>query len=112
METIKTLNLLVRFLLELCILLIFGYGGFKTGNQELSKALLGIGAPVIFATIWGTLLAPKSALRLSQPWLLLLEVIIFGLTILALYSPGKTSLAAIFGLIYVINKILMLLWRQ
>ena len=112
MEAIKTLNLLIRFLLELCILLIFGYWGFKTGSQGLSKVLLGVGVPVVAAVIWGTFLAPKAAWRLSQPWLLLLELIIFGLTTWALYSTGKTSLAAIFGSIYTLNKILMLIWRQ
>lgn len=80
MEAIKTFNLLIRFLLELCILLIFGYWGFKTGSQGLSKVLFGVGVPVVAAVIWGTFLAPKAAWRLSQPWLLLLELIIFGLT--------------------------------
>ena len=112
MEAIKTLNLLIRFLLEICILLIFGYWGFRVGSQGFLKVLLGIGAPAAFAVIWGTFLAPKAAWRLSQPWLLILEVTIFGLTTWALYSTGKTALAATFGLIYVINKILMLIWRQ
>jgi hypothetical protein len=112
MEAIKTLNLLIRFLLELCILLIFGYWGFKTGNQGVSKALLGIGVPLASAIIWGAFLAPKAAWRLSQPWLTLLEVTIFGLTTWALHSTGKTSLAVTFGSIYLINKILMLIWRQ
>lgn len=112
MEIIKALNLLVRFLLELCILIIFGYWGFKTGNQGLSKALLGIGTPMLFAIIWGTLLAPKATLRMPQPWLFLLELVIFGLTAWALNSTGKTSLAMAFGLIYVITKVLMLIWRQ
>lgn len=112
MEFIKMLNLLVRFALELCVLVILGYWGFTTGNQGLSKVLLGVGAPLVFAGVWGTFLAPKATMRLSQPWLTLLELVIFGVAGWALYSTGKISLAAVFGVIYIVNKILMFIWRQ
>lgn len=105
-------NLLVRFLLELCILVIFGYWGFKTGGQTFAKIVLGIGGPVLFAVVWGAFLAPKSALRLHEPWLSLLELVIFGLTCWALYSTGRVNLTFGFGIIYILNKIFMLIWRQ
>ena len=63
MEAIKGLNLGVRFLLELCILVILGYWGFKTGGQTITKILLGIGSPILFAVVWGAFLAPKSSMR-------------------------------------------------
>lgn len=44
METLKLIDIGIRFLLELCILVIFGYWGFKTGNNTLMKFLLGVGA--------------------------------------------------------------------
>ena len=112
MELIKLINLGVRFLLELGILAIFGYWGFKTGSNTFMKFLLGLGAPFLFAVVWGTFLAPKSPMRLDEPWLFLLELAIFALTSLALYSTGKTNLTFVFATIYIINKILMLIWRQ
>lgn len=112
MEIFKLLNLGIRFLLELCILLIFGYWGFKTGNNAFMKFLLGLGSPILFAVIWGTFLAPKSSLRLNEPWLFLLELVVFGLTCWALYSTGKVNLMITFGVIYILNKILMVIWRQ
>ncbi len=113
MEILKLLNLGLRFVLELCILVIFGYWGFKTGGSStLLKLLLGIGTPILFAVGWGTFLAPKSSMQLSEPWLFLLELIIFGLACWALFSTGKTNLAVTFGVIYIINKILILIWRQ
>ena len=112
MELIKMINIGIRFLLELCILAIFGYWGFKTGNNAFVKFLLGLGTPILFAVIWGAFLAPKSSLRLSEPWLFLLEVIIFGLTCWTLYSTGKLDLTIVFGGIYILNKILMVIWRQ
>ncbi len=112
MQMFKMLNLLVRFLLELCILVIFGHWGFQTGGNRLMKFLLGLGAPILFAVVWGTFLAPKSARRLDEPWLSLLEFVIFALTCWALYSTGKVDLTVAFGGIYILNKILMVIWRQ
>ncbi len=112
MPLLKMLNLLVRFLLELCILVIFGYWGFQIGGNPLMKFLLGLGAPILFAVIWGTFLAPKSSRRLDEPWLSLLELVIFALTCWALYSTGKADLTVAFGGIYILNKILIVIWRQ
>ena len=112
MEAFKLLNLGIRFLLELCILIIFGYWGFKTGNNAFMKFLLGIGSPILFAVVWGTFLAPKSSMRLDEPWLFLLELVLFVLAAWALYSTGKVNLTISFGVIYLLNKILMIIWRQ
>lgn len=112
MPLLKMLNLLVRFLLEICILVIFGYWGFQTGSNPLMKFLLGLGAPILFAAIWGAFLAPKSWRRLDEAWLSLLELVIFALTCWALYSTGKVDLTVTFGGIYILNKILMIIWRQ
>ncbi len=112
MEAFKLLNLGIRFMLELCILIIFGYWGFKTGNNALMKFLLGIGSSILFAVVWGTFLAPKSSMRLDEPWLFLLELVLFALAIWALYSSGKINLTTSFGVIYLLNKILMIIWRQ
>lgn len=112
MEVTKIFNLSVRFLLELCILIILGYWGFHTQGSGLLKTLLGIGSVLTFAVVWGMFLAPKSSMHLQGLWALSLEVLIFGLTAWALYSTGKRSLAMVFGMIYLLNKILMLIWRQ
>jgi len=112
MELLKLINIGLRFLLELCILAIFGYWGFKTGDNALIKFLLGLGAPILFAIVWGTFLAPKSPKRLDEPSLFLLELVIFGLTGWALYNTGKMNLTFAFGSTYILNKILMVIWRQ
>ncbi len=112
MEAFKLLNLGIRFLLELCILIIFGYWGITTGSNVFMKSLLGIGSPILFAVVWGTFLAPKSSMRLDEPWLFLLELVLFALAAWALYSTGKVDLTVAFGGTYILNKILMIIWRQ
>jgi hypothetical protein len=112
MEIFKLLNLSVRFLLELCILVIVGYWGFHTEGTGMIKTLLGIGSVLAFAVMWGMFLAPKSSMRLQGLWALSLEVLVFGLTAWTLYSTRKRSLTMVFGAIYLLNKILMVIWRQ
>ena len=112
MELLKLINIGLRFLLELCILAIFGFWGFKTGTGTFVKILFGIGSPILFAVVWGTFLAPKSSMRLDEPWLFMLELAIFGLAGWALHSTGRVNLTITFGVIYILNKILMVIWRQ
>jgi hypothetical protein len=112
MMLIKSANLALRFLLELGVLGALGYWGFRTGDGTLMKLILGLGAPILAAVVWGTFVAPKAAVTLSAPLHLLVELAVFGLATLALYRAGQTNLAAAFGLIYVINRILMTIWGQ
>ena len=112
MIIIQSINLLLRFLLERCLLVIFGYWGFKTGQSMLIKIGLGIGIPLIVAVLWGIFLAPASDTRLKDPLRMITELVIFGLAFAALYGRGLQSLTWVFGLTYVSNKILMYAWRQ
>ena len=112
MEAIKSVNLAVRFLLELCVLAAVGYWGFKTGSGWFLKILLGIGAPLLIAVIWGMFGAPKAANHLTGISLLALEVVVFGSGVAALYATRNYSLAWSFAAILVINRILMFVWEQ
>ena len=112
MDRIKMFNLSVRFLLEIALIVIFGYWGFKTGSSTLMKIVLGIGAPILFAVVWGAFLAPKSTLRLHEPWLFLLEIFVIGLAAWSLYQTSRTLMPITFVIIYMINKMLLVIWKQ
>ena len=112
MLVIKSANLALRFLLELGILGALGYWGFTSGSSTWMKWALGLGAPLLAAVVWGTFVAPKAAVELSTPLHLLVELAVFGLAILALFRAGQTNLAAAFGVIYLINKVLLVIWGQ
>jgi hypothetical protein len=101
MDILKSINLGVRFLLELCMLVAVGYWGFKTGSGWFLKILLGIGAPLLIAVIWGMFVAPKATYPLHGFVLLALEMVLFGYV-----------LAWGFAVIVVINRILMFVWGQ
>jgi hypothetical protein len=108
----KSANLALSFFLELCMLAALGYWGFTTGGEFVTRITLGIGAPLLAAVVWGIFLAPASSRRLAQPFRLVLELAIFGLAIIALYAAGQPAWALIFGIVYVINKVLQFVWHQ
>lgn len=112
MEALKLLNLALRFGLELAMLVIFGYWGFKTGSTALMHWLLGLGAPLLAAAIWGLWMALRAKMRLAGTAYLLVELVLFGLAGWALYRTGQTSLTLWFGLLYLVNRILMVVWKQ
>jgi hypothetical protein len=112
MDALKSINLAVRFLLEICVLIAVGYWGFKTNSNWFLKILLGIGAPLLIAVIWGVFGAPKAANHLTGFNLLALEVIVFGSGVAALFAAKNYSLAWVFAIVVIVNRILMIVWKQ
>jgi hypothetical protein len=103
----KNANLALRFFLEMGILAALAYWGFRTGSGVLVKVGLGIGAPLLAAVAWGTFGAPKAAIPLNKPLHLLFEIVIFGLAVIALWEAGQPVIASVFGVVVVINRILI-----
>jgi hypothetical protein len=62
--------------------------------------------------VWGSVVAPKAPRRLSDPWRLLVEVLVFGLAALALAVAGQGALAAAFALVVAVNIALLFVWEQ
>ncbi|MCY9667060.1 YrdB family protein [Paenibacillus alginolyticus] len=112
MIMMKAANLGLRFLLELCILASLCYWGFHIGNGWLLKGILGIGAPLLAAILWGMFVSPKASITVSQPLQFIIELVIFAAAIIALYVTGKHSLAICFALFYILHRILKFLWEQ
>jgi uncharacterized protein DUF2568 len=112
MDIIKSANLALRFLLELCVLAALGYWGFSVGRGTLARWGLGIGVPLLAAVIWGVFLVPNSSTRLRGPLQIVLEVILFGFAAAGRYVAGRPTLAWVFALVVVINRVLMMILEQ
>ena len=112
MELLKNINLALAFLLELCMLAALGYWGFTLDQGLAMRVGAGLGAPVLAAVVWGIWMAPRASNRLPEPLHLILELIIFGLAVTALYAAGQPQLALVFGLVYLINVVLRYAWGQ
>ncbi|MCA9936730.1 MAG: YrdB family protein [Ardenticatenaceae bacterium] len=88
------LNLLLRFLLELAALTALGYWGWQQADGALAY-MWAIGLPVVTAVLWATFAVPNDPSRSGKapvpvPGLLrlLLELLVFGTAVAALYSAG------------------------
>ena len=112
MEILKSANLLLRFLLELCALAALGYWGFQFGQNLPVKIGLAIGAPLIAAVVWGMFVAPKASVPVPVWLWLALQAIIFGLAAAGLLAAGQRTLAIALVLAVLVNGILLYVWRQ
>jgi hypothetical protein len=74
--------------------------------------LLGLGAPLALAIVWGAMVAPKARDRLRDPQRLVLECLLFALAVLALAAAGREALAVLFGALIVLNLALMIALHQ
>jgi hypothetical protein len=111
-ETLKFLNAALAFFLELAMLAAFGYWGFHGEKGLLTKWILGVGLPVLAAIVWGMWLAPRAANRLGNVSGNLLSLVLFLCGAAALYYTGHTLLAVLFAVTAILNRALILLWKQ
>lgn len=106
------LNLVLRFLLEICVLMALGYWGIQTGKGMFFKLLLGVGAPALFVVLWSMFGSPKATFTLGGISYFMFEFVIFSLAVIALYATGQTKLANIFAILIIINQILLSVFNQ
>lgn len=111
-ELAKSANLALRFLLELCALGALGYWGFVVGGSAFTKILLGIGAPLLAAVIWGLFVSPKAAVPLDLPLRLMPETLVFGSAVAALFATGHPILAVVLLIVAAVNRTLVLAWER
>lgn len=65
-----------------------------------------------FCDNMGIFIAPKASLKLPEPYRFMLEIILFGVTSVALYVVDQITLAIILGMVFVINRTLIIIWKQ
>jgi hypothetical protein len=106
------MNLALRFFLELCMLGALGFWGARAGTTPALQWGLGLGAPLLAAVVWGVWVAPASSRRVKLPARLLVELVVFGAAIAALVAAEQPILAWIFGLLVLVNWVLMIVWQQ
>ncbi|MFL5758937.1 MAG: YrdB family protein [Thermomicrobiales bacterium] len=112
MESLKAANSGLRFLLELCALASLCYWGFHTGDSTAADIVLGIGAPLLMAIIWGIFVSPRARVRLPSFPKFVLGVVILVLAAVALSNAGFPGLAIAFEVLIAVNAVLMIMLDQ
>lgn len=99
----------VRFFVELAGLIALGYWGFETGRTTLQKYGLAMIAPLSAAAVWSMFVAPNASYDVPGLVRWLLEIAIFGASVLGLLAVGRARLALIFGVVALVTSVLLLL---
>jgi hypothetical protein len=100
------INLVVRFGLELAMLVALGVWGWQQRGDWL-RFVLAIAIPLIAAALWGTFRVPNDprSAPVAVPGILrlALELALFAFATWALYDAGYSRLSAIFGIIVLVH---------
>jgi hypothetical protein len=102
-----TLNLALRFFLELAALAALGWFGVHVGDTTLAKVALGGGLPLAAAVVWGLFVAPKATFDVPAGVWVGLQVLVFGSAALVLLAMQRDGLAEAFAVTVVVNSALL-----
>jgi hypothetical protein len=111
-SSMRGLNLVFRFALELLALLALFLWGTALSDDLAVQLVLGLGAPLLVVIVWALFVAPKASRRLPDPLRLVVELVIFALASMAFGLAIGAVVAIMFGLAVVISLALMFLWGQ
>jgi len=109
---IQSTTLVLRVLLDVCALAALAYWGFMTGETRRVRYRLGIGLPLLAGIAWALLGSPTTALPDMGIQHLVLEMVIFGSAILGLIACKQLFLASVFGLVVILNEVLIVIWSR
>ena len=105
---IRWINVVLRALMELGIVLAFGYWGFQIGHTVTLHILAGIFLPLSVFAFWG-LVDFRNAGKFREFYRLIQELIISLLAAFALYKTGAVSLGIFLALLTIIYHALVYL---
>jgi hypothetical protein len=95
----------VRFLLELSLLASVAYWGLQLDRRWPVRIVLGLGAPVAVATVWGRYVAPRSPRLLADPKRFGVELALFGLGSAAWFAAGSPVLGTLLLALFLVNRL-------
>lgn len=90
--------LILRFLCELGMLAALMSWGFHVGEGSWAF-VLGVGAPLLAAVVWGLFVAPRAKRPVPLVVRLSIEIDLFTLAAVALGFAGQVELAVALGLL-------------
>jgi hypothetical protein len=103
------LNLAVRFAVELLGVAFVGYWGFNASDDTVTGAILGVGAIVVFAVVWGAFLAPNATRGLSRSQKNGIGTLVLLVAAGALALAGQPIVALVYAVVVSLNA--LVLWK-
>lgn len=96
-------NATLAFLLELAALAALGYWGFTLDQPAWVNVLIGVGAPLLAALVWGLYAAPRARYHLPTPAIVAVKLLVFGTAAAALYAADRHVSAIILAALAAAN---------
>ncbi len=96
----------LAFLLELILLGALAWWGAQAGTSLAASVLLGVGAPLAAAVVWGLFASPRARIRLPMAGVLAVKVLAFAAGAAALYAVGQHVLAICLAVVALLNTAL------
>ncbi|MDH7461391.1 YrdB family protein [Chitinophagaceae bacterium 26-R-25] len=90
---LKTINQAVTFLLEIAMLVAYGYYGMSLPWTFFPRLLFAIFLVAVVIVLWGIFAAPKSARRLKMPFLTIFRTSVFLISAFLLFQAGQKNMA-------------------
>jgi hypothetical protein len=99
---VRSANDGLRFALEIALLVSVAYWALaeQTGAVQW---VLGFGAPLLVAVVWGRFIAPKASHPTRDPLRLLLEVAVFTAGVAALSAADQIGLGLVFAALVLVH---------
>ncbi|WP_327310635.1 DUF2568 domain-containing protein [Streptomyces sp. NBC_01243] len=95
-------NEAVAFVVELAALAALAWWGSATGGGVAGQLLLGVGAPVVAAVVWGMFAAPRARFRPPLVGVLVVKAVVLGCGVYAVHAVGHSVAAVFFGVVVVV----------
>jgi hypothetical protein len=111
-ESVKSANLALRFLLELAALAALFYWGYQRGDSTAAKWALAIAAPAAMAILWWLFVAPKARIKIPSFPKFVVGIAILVVAAVALNDAGYPGLAIAFEILIAINAVLLIILEQ
>ena len=92
---IKSINQIFVFILEIIMLISYGYFGMTRQWNLASRLLLALLIVSIAILLWARFAAPKSVHRLRMPYLAFFRVLMFSVSAFMLFQSGHKNFALI-----------------
>ena len=94
----RSANLVLRFLLELFALGATSYWGFAT-HSGVTQWVLGLGAPLAVAVVWGLFVSPKAKFDLQHPAVFAIELLVWAAVAVSLIAADQEVLGIVFAVV-------------
>ncbi len=105
-------NLVLRFILEIAALTLFGIWGYRQSDQWF-RFVFAVAVPVILAAAWGVFAVPGDPSRSGKAPIvtpgilrLLLELAYFGFATWCLKEIGYNKMSIMYGVMIVIHYVI------